>query len=100
MSALMAHEIVVRPIVSEESQIQITKANQYTFQVNPRANKHQIAWALEEIFKKDKIKVVRVNTMNYDGKTRRSPASRRVGKRPAWKKAIVTLREGDKIELI
>jgi hypothetical protein len=40
---LQPHEIIVRPIVSEESQIQVVKANQYTFQVNPRANKRQIA---------------------------------------------------------
>ncbi len=97
---LHPHEIIVRPIVSEESQIQVVKANQYTFQVNPKANKRQIADALEHIFKKDKIQVVRVNTMNYEGKPKRVMGRMRTGKKPDWKKAIVTLRDGDKIELI
>lgn len=97
---LLPHEIIVKPIVSEESQIQVAKANQYTFQVNPRANKRQIADAIEYIFKKDKIQVVRVNTMNYEGKAKRVMGRMRMGKKPDWKKAIVTLRDGDKIELI
>ena len=97
---LQPHEIIVRPIMSEESQIQMTKANQYTFQVNPKANKRQIATAIEYIFKKDKIEVVRVNTMNYEGKPKRVQGRMRDGKKPDWKKAIVTLRVGDKIELI
>jgi len=97
---LLPHEIVVKPIVSEESQLQAHKANQYTFQVNPKANKRQIADAIEHIFKKDKIQVVRVNTMNYEGKAKRVMGRMRMGKKPDWKKAIVTLRDGDKIELI
>lgn len=76
------------------------KSNQYTFQVNPRANS-TIASAIEHIFKKDKIQVVRVeNTMNYEGKPKRVMGRMRTGKEPNWKKAIITLRDGDKIELI
>jgi len=55
---------------------------------------------VEEIFKKSEIRVVAVNTMNYEGKVRNRMASRRPGRRPNWKKAIVTLRPGDAIELI
>ncbi|MBW7865700.1 MAG: 50S ribosomal protein L23 [Candidatus Hydrogenedentes bacterium] len=94
------HKIVERPIITEEAQIQAEKANQYTFRVNPKANKGQIRDAIEAIFRKSEIKVVSVNTMNYAGKVRNRLASRRAGRRPGWKKAIVTLRKGDKIELI
>ncbi len=94
------YKIIDRPIITEEAQIQIAKANQYTFRVNPRATKGQIRDAIEAIFRKEEIRVVSVNTMNYQGKVRNRMASRRPGRRAAWKKAIVTLRPGDKIELI
>lgn len=93
-----AHQIIKAPIISEESQIQLTKANQYTFRVAKNANKQQIREAVEAL--KPGIKVVAVNTMNYNGKTRRQPGSRKVGRKSHWKKALVTLREGDSIELI
>lgn len=97
--SLQPHQIIYGPIISEETQIQQTKGAQYTFKVNPDANKIQIREALEYIFKKDEIKIVRVNTMNYQGKIKRQ-IGRHTGRRPKWKKAIVTLREGDTIELI
>lgn len=96
--SLQPHQIVKTAIITEESQIQIAKSNQYTFRVNPKANKQQIRYAIESIF--PEVKVVRVNTMQYDGKLRRQFSSTRAGRRPAWKKAIVTLRDGDKIDLI
>ena len=95
---LEPHQIIKTPIVTEESQIQTGKANQYTFRVAPKANKAQIRAAVEMVF--PEVKVVRVNTMNYDGKLRRIMGSRRVGRTSKWKKAIVTLREGDSIDLI
>lgn len=95
---LNPHQIIKSPIVTEESQIQTTKANQYTFRVAPAANKAQIRQAVEASF--PEVKVVRVNTMNYDGKLRRIMGSRRVGRTSKWKKAVVTLREGDSIDLI
>ena len=61
----------------------------YTFKVNPKANKIEIRQAVEAIF--DDVKVKAVNTMNYDGKKKRMRTS--VGRRPNWKKAIVTLKE-------
>ena len=94
------HKIIERPIITEEAQIQTAKANQYTFRVNPKATKGQIRDAIEQIFQANGIKVVAVNTMNYQGKVRNRMASRRAGRRSSWKKAIVTLRAGDKIELI
>ncbi len=92
------HHIIKSPLITEESQIQLSKANQYTFRVNPKANKIQIREAVEAMF--PGVKVTRVNTMNYDGKQRRQFGSRRVGRRPNWKKAVVTLRAGDSIDLI
>ncbi len=93
-----AHKIVITPLISEESQIQTSKGNQYTFKVVPKATKSEIREAVEAIF--PNIKVTRVNTMNYAGKLRRQMGSRRIGRRSSWKKAIVTLREGDAIDLI
>ncbi|MBI2424526.1 MAG: 50S ribosomal protein L23 [Candidatus Hydrogenedentes bacterium] len=98
--SLRPHQIVLSPLVTEESQIQVGKANQYSFRVHPGANKIQIRDAIEAIFVKEGIKVVRVNTMNYEGKLRRRLGAQSTGRRSSWKKAIVTLREGDKIELI
>ncbi len=92
------HQIVLGPILTEESQIQTGKANQFTFRVRPNANKIEIRNAIEHIF--PDVKVVSVNTMNYQGKLRKQFGSRRVGRRSAWKKAIVTLRSGDKLDLI
>jgi large subunit ribosomal protein L23 len=91
-----ARYVVKTPVITEESQIQTAKANQYTFKVNPKANKIQIRDAVEAMF--PGIHVVRVNTMNYDGKFRQQ--GRQQGRRAHWKKAMVTLRAGEKIELI
>ena len=98
MSQLSPYQIINRPLITEESQIQTVKGPQYTFSVSPAANKNQIREAIESIF--PDIKVVRVNTMNYDGKVKRQLGSRKVGRRAKWKKAIVTLRDGDSIEMI
>ena len=81
--------------VTEKGTRQSDQLNQYTIVADKRANKIQIRKAVEELFK---VKVLSVNTMNVGGKLRRqfSPAR---GKTPDWKKAIVTLKEGDKISL-
>lgn len=96
--SLDPHYIIKSPIITEESQIQTRKANQYSFSVDPHANKIQIRDAVERLF--PNVKVLSVNTMNYDGKMRRQLGTRRMGRRPNRKKAIITLRPGDKIELI
>ena len=81
--------------VTEKGARQAEKHNQYTVVADPRASKFDIRRAVQELFN---VKVVRVNTMNVRGKARRqrTPAE---GRAPHWKKAIVTLKEGDKISL-
>ncbi len=87
--------IVKRPVLTEESTILMHAKNQYVFHVDPRANKSQIRDAVEEMFK---VKVVKVNTMNYDGKVVRR--GRSIGRKPRWKKAVVTLQQGEAIDLL
>jgi large subunit ribosomal protein L23 len=89
--------IVKGPLLSEESTIQRDAKSHYTFRVDPRANKRQIRDAIEKIFN---VKVVAVNTMNYQGKTSGRRGRGVPGRRPDWKKAIVTLRKGDAIDLV
>lgn len=86
-------DILQQPLVSEKS-VQMMDNNKYCFRVHPWANKVQIKSAVETIFK---VKVTAVNTGNYSGKFRRM--GRYEGYKESWKKAIVTLKEGDKIEI-
>jgi large subunit ribosomal protein L23 len=85
-------DIVVRPVISEKS-YQMIEHNRYTFEVAKGASKPQIADAVSEIFG---VTVTNVNTMNVTGKPRRVRVAK--GKTRDWKKAIVTLKEGDSIE--
>ena len=75
--------------MTEKSTDQLDKHNAYTFVVDVDANKLEIARAVETLFK---VKVKNVRTMQYRGKERR--VGRHIGRRAAWKKAVVTLREG------
>ena len=86
-------DIIYRPVVSEKS-YGLLDANKYTFEVDPRANKTQIKIAIEQIFE---VRVTNVNTMNRPGKRKRRGYV--TGKRPDIKRAIVTLADGDEIEL-
>lgn len=88
-----ARDIIIRPVVTEKS-TDLMPLNRYTFMVHRDANKLQIKQAVEEIFK---VKVLDVNTARIEGKLKRQ--GRFVGRRPERKKAIVTLREGDRIEI-
>ncbi|SDH35155.1 50S ribosomal protein L23 [Agrococcus jejuensis] len=81
-------DIILRPIVSEKSYSLIDRGS-YTFEVDPRASKTEIRLAIEKIFS---VKVDRVNTLNRQGKTRRTKFG--LGKRKDTKRAIVTLRSG------
>ena len=82
--------------LSEKSNKLSSELGQYTFEVFKSANKHQIAQAVEQTFK---VTVNRVNTMKYRGKNKKSRTGRpSVGS--DYKKAIVTLKQGDKIELV
>jgi large subunit ribosomal protein L23 len=82
--------------LTEKATLLGEKYNQYVFRVDPRANKVQIKQAIEELFGK---RVVRVNTSQHAGKKKRERRAD-FGRRPHWKKAIVTLAEGDKIDLV
>jgi len=90
--------VIKSPVITEESTLQVRTRNQYAFRVDPRANKHQIRQAVEQMF--PEVKVLSVNTMNYRGKLGMRRGRQRRGHRPSWKKAVVTLRQGDSIELI
>ncbi|HXH14185.1 MAG TPA: 50S ribosomal protein L23 [Alphaproteobacteria bacterium] len=85
--------IIQRPLITEKSLAQNSEHNKVSFLVDRRANKQEIREAVERIFA---VKVVAVNTVFIKGKRKRTRM--REGKRPDQKKAIVTLREGDKIE--
>ncbi len=85
--------IILRPLITEKSTFQKEEARQYVFEVDRKANKIEIKEAVEHLFK---VKVDQVRTLNVLGKVKR--LGRKYGKRPDWKKAIVTLREGDRIE--
>ena len=88
-------EIVKTVRLTEKGTRQGEKYNQYTVVADPRANKTQIRTAVQDLFK---VKDVKVNTLNVRGKLRRQ-FRKDAGQAPNWKKAIVTLKEGDKIVL-
>ena len=88
-------EIIKTARLTEKGTRQTESNNQYTLMVDRRANKYQIKKAVEDVFK---VKVVKINTLNVRGKARRQYTTQ-AGKSPDWKKAIVTLKEGDKIVL-
>ena len=90
-----AREIIIRPVITEHSYDGM-EYGVYTFEVAKEANKIEIAKAVTALF--DDVKVASVNVMNYAGKKKRM-RSAKLGKRPDWKKAVVTLSEG-KIETL
>lgn len=90
--------IIKSPVITEESTLQTRTRNQYVFRVAPRANKNQIREAIEAMF--PDVRVTSVNTMNCRGKLSGRRGRQVAGRRPNWKKAIVTLRQGDSIDLI
>lgn len=87
-----ARSLIKRPVITEKT-TKMMEENKYCFLVDPKANKTQIRQAVEEIFK---VKVKSVNTMNMLGKIKRM--GRYEGRRPSWKRAIVTLESGSRIE--
>ncbi|MCQ2751566.1 MAG: 50S ribosomal protein L23 [Coriobacteriales bacterium] len=90
---MLARDIIIAPVVSERA-FDMQAYNRYTFKVDKRASKIQIARAIEEIFG---VTVLKVNTSNVKPKPKRTRYQ--LGYTSTWKKAIVTLVEGDKIEL-
>ena len=88
-------DVIVKPVVSEKSYA-LLEDNVYTFEVAKSASKPQIRDAIESIFD---VTVLKVNTLNRDGKRKRNRRMPTYGKRPGVKRAYVTLVEGDSIEL-
>lgn len=82
---MIPEEIIVRPVITERSNDDLQEGK-YTFEVNRKATKVEIAKAVEKLFE---VKVLKVNTMNVNGKKKR--VRYQVGKTPNWKKAIVTI---------
>ena len=90
-----AREIIIRPLMTEKSMQQKEDLNAITFQVAVDANKVEIRQAVEKVFN---VKVATVRTASHEGKWKRM--GKFEGRRPAWKKAVVTLAPGHKIELV
>jgi len=88
-------DIVKTVRITEKGSLLSEKNNQYTLKVDPHANKFQIRNAVEKLFN---VKVTAVRTMNFTGKPRRQ-RTKQAGRTSHWKKAIVTLKDGDKIEV-
>ncbi|MCX6012685.1 MAG: 50S ribosomal protein L23 [Chloroflexi bacterium] len=87
------YEILRRPLITEKNTT-LLEQNKYIFEVAPRANKPQVKEAIEKSFK---VSVVSVNIMNVAGKMHRFGKGKGVS--PEWKKAVITLKQGDKIQL-
>jgi len=90
------HDHIQTILLTEKATLLSEKFGKYVFRVSPAANKLQIKRAIEVIFKK---KVADVNTCNYAGKKKRERKAD-FGRRPHWKKAIVTLKAGEKLDLV
>ena len=88
-------DVILRPVVSEKSYA-LLEENTYTFEVHPSSSKPEIKDAVESIFGVD---VLKVNTLNRKGKRKKNRRTNTWGQRPSRKRAIVTLAEGDSIEL-
>lgn len=90
-------KVIIKPIVTEKMTLLTDKLNRYGFKVNPDANKLQIKKAVEEMYN---VTVTDINTANYDGKkkSRYTKTGLISGRTAAFKKAVVTLKEGDTID--
>ena len=96
MAATARHyDTILAPVITEKATI-LSEQNKVVFRVADTASKDEIAAAVEELFK---VKVLAVNTMNVSGKYRRQRTAQ-AGQTSDWKKAIVTLKKGDKISLV
>jgi len=90
---MITYDLIKRPIITEKTNIQKENHNQVTFEVDPRSNRIEIQRAVEKIFN---VKVSDIRTMHVRGKIKRR--GRILGRRRNWKKAIVTLMPGERIE--
>jgi len=90
---MISHEVIIRPLITEKTSIQKELNNQLSFEVDRRANRIEIKQAIESIFN---VRVAAVKTMQVKGKTKQR--GRITGKRRDWKKAIVKLLPGERID--
>jgi large subunit ribosomal protein L23 len=90
---MIAHDIIKRPLITEKTTLQKEERNQFSFEVDRNANRIEIKKAIETIFG---VKVDSVKTMQVKGKTKQR--GRVIGKRRDWKKAMVKLLPGERIE--
>jgi large subunit ribosomal protein L23 len=99
MSVLTAPEVILRPVISEKTIDESTRGK-YTFAVHQKANKIQIKAAVEELYKKENVTVIAVNVLTTKGKVKKRGNRRgqTIGHTTPWRKAIVTLAAGQKIE--
>jgi len=99
VSTLTAPQVVLRPVISEKT-IDESGRGKYTFAVHEKANKIQIKAAIEELYRSEKVTVVAVNVLTTQAKEKRrgTRRGRIVGHTTPWRKAIVTLAPGQKIE--
>jgi len=88
-----SYSILKKPLITEKSNLLKEELNQIIFEVDKKANKIEIKEAVEKLFK---VNVIKVHTINMQGKIKRLGRSR--GKKPDWKKAIVTLKEGEHVD--
>lgn len=87
-------DVIIKPLLSEKSW-RLQDERKYTFQINPKANKIQVRKAVEQLFK---VKVVSVHTMSMYGKPRKTRFYQ-TGRQPDWKKAVVQLAPGQRIDM-
>lgn len=92
---MKTHQVLRRPLITEKSTARQGEANQYFFEVDKKATKNDIRAAVESVFK---VTVTSVRTLNAPGKRKR--VGKNVGMTSDWKKAIVRLKEGERIEIM
>ncbi len=90
------YDILKRPVITEKSNFQSDILGQYTFEVDRRVNKQQVKQAVETVLE---VTVERVRIINVPAKRARRYGRREVVRKPGWKKALVTLKPGDRIEI-
>jgi large subunit ribosomal protein L23 len=90
------YDVIIRPIDTEKTRYQASELSQYTFEVDQRANKIEVKRAIEAIYDVD---VVAVNVMIVPAKASSRRGRRRIVRRPVWKKAVVTLAEGQRLDV-
>ena len=91
---MSTESVVISPLVTEKGTVVGEKSNQVVFRIRPNASKAQVRDVIEDLFT---VTVVKIRTANFLGKQRRR--GRTLGRRPNWKKAYITLKEGDRIEI-